>query len=54
MNTQKHDRSSAKGLIEMLFAIKVEKFLKGSLDLIQSPSPPVKIQIVGWKVCLRY
>ena len=30
---------------------KVEKILKGSLDLI--PSPSVKIQILGRKVCLR-
>ena len=32
---------------------KVEKILKGSLDLIPSPSPSVKIQIMGRKVCLR-
>ena len=32
---------------------KVELFLKGSLDLIPSPSPSVKIQIMGRKVCLR-
>ena len=32
---------------------KVEKNLKGSLDLILSPSPSVKIQIIGRKVCLR-
>ena len=30
---------------------KVEKILEGSLDSILSPS--VKIQIMGWKVCLR-
>ena len=30
--------------------IKVENVLKGSLDSI--PSPSVKIQIIGWKVCL--
>ena len=30
---------------------KVEKILKGSLDLI--PSPSAKIQIMGGKVCLR-
>ena len=29
---------------------KVKKILKGSLHLI--PSPSVKIQIMGWKVCL--
>ena len=32
---------------------KVEKILKGSLVLIPSPSPPVNIQIMCWKVCLR-
>ena len=32
---------------------KVENILKGSLDLIQSPSPSLKIQIMGGKVCLR-
>ena len=31
--------------------VKVEKILKGSLDSI--PSHPVKIQIMGGKVCLR-
>jgi hypothetical protein len=33
--------------------LKVEKFLKASLESIQSPSPSVKIQIMGEKVCLR-
>jgi hypothetical protein len=33
--------------------LKIEKILKGSLDLIPSPSPSVKIQIMGGKVCLR-
>ena len=33
---------------------KVEKILRGSLDSIPSPSPLVKIQIMGGKVCLRY
>jgi len=32
-------------------SVKVEKILKGSLDSI--PSPSVKIQIMGGKVCLR-
>ena len=32
---------------------KVENVLKGSLDLIPSPSPSVKIQIMDGKVCLR-
>ena len=33
--------------------VKAEKTLKGSLDLIPLPSPTVKIQIMGGKVCLR-
>ena len=33
--------------------VKIEKILKGSLDSIPSPSPTVKIQIMGGKVCLR-
>ena len=32
---------------------KVENVLKGSLDSIPLPSPSVKIQIMGEKVCLR-
>ena len=32
---------------------KVEKVLKDSMDLIPSPPPVVKIQIMGGKVCLR-
>ena len=32
---------------------KVEKILIGSLDLIPSPLPSVKIQIIGGKVCFR-
>ena len=37
----------------MAFGFKVEKILKGRLDLISSPSPSVKIQVMGRKVCLR-
>ena len=37
----------------MLPVFKVEKILKGSLDLISSPSSIVKIQIMGRKVCFR-
>ena len=33
--------------------LKVEEILKGGLDLIPSPTPSVKIQIMGRKVCLR-
>ena len=32
---------------------KVEKILEGNQDLILSPSPSVKIQTMGGKVCLR-
>ena len=32
---------------------KVEKMLKGNLDLIPLPSPSVKIQIMGGNLCLR-
>ena len=32
---------------------KVEKIVKDSLDSISPPSPSVKIQIMGGKVCLR-
>ena len=35
------------------FKLKVEKILKGSLDSIPPPSPSVKFQIMGGKVCLR-
>ena len=31
----------------------IPHILKGNLDLIPSPSPSVKIQIMGGKVCLR-
>ena len=34
------------------FRCKVKKILEGSLDLIPSPSPSVKIQIIGGKVGL--
>ena len=35
------------------FFTKVEKILKGTLVSIPSPSPSVKIQTIGRKVCLR-
>ena len=38
-------------LFEVLF--KVEKILEDSLDLILSPSPAVKIQVIGGKVYWR-
>ena len=41
-------------LKQFLFIYKVEKIYEDSLDLIPSPSPSVKIQIIGWKVYLRY
>ena len=36
-----------------MYQYKVDKILKGSLDLYPSQSPSVKIQIMGGKVCLR-
>ena len=36
-------------LLNLETMIKVEKILKGSLDLIPSHSPSVKIQIMGGK-----
>jgi hypothetical protein len=39
--------------IKLVSFVKVEKILKGSLDLIPSPSLSMKIQIMGGKVCLR-
>ena len=35
------------------YSHKVEKILKGSLNSIHSPSPSLKIQIMGGKVCFR-
>ena len=32
---------------------RVKNILKGSLDLIPSPPPSVKIQIIGGKICLQ-
>ena len=43
---------SEKSLSTGKLVSKVEKILKGSLDLIPSPSSSVKIQIMGGKVCL--
>ena len=44
-------RSILKSLSNFLLLVKVENILKGSLDLI--PSPSVKIRIMGRKVSLR-
>ena len=44
---------SKHSLVEGKFFFKVEKVLKGSLDLIPLPLPSVKIQIMGGKICLR-
>ena len=45
--------STQKAVVHNVFAGKVEIILKGSLDSIPSPSPSVKLQIMGGKVCLR-
>ena len=39
---------------EHAISCKIEKILKCCLDLIPSPSPSVKIQIIGGKDCLRW
>ena len=43
-----------KALEGLLSRFIVENILKGSLDSIPSPSPSVKIWIMGGKVCLMY
>ena len=40
-------------ILDPIKSIKAEKILKGMLNSIPSPSPSVKIQIMGGKVCLR-
>jgi len=40
-------------ILQTVLFYKVEKILKGSLDLIPSPSPSEKTQIMVRKVCLR-
>ena len=45
--------SIVQGLVHFGPSLKVEKILKGSLDLIPSPLSSVKIQIMGGKVCFR-
>ena len=51
--TESPSERLAHSKLDFLLVCKVEKILKSSLDLIQSPSPSVKIQIIGGKVCLR-
>ena len=43
-------KQQIKSNVAMIPILKVDKILKGRLDLI--PSPSVKIQIMGGKVCL--
>ena len=50
---QTEEISSREFELAKSFAGKVEKILKGSLDSIPSPSPSLKIPIIGGKVCLR-
>ena len=37
-----------------LYIYKAEKILKGSMDLISSPSPSVKLQIMGSQQCFAF
>ena len=41
------------GVLGDAFKFKVEEILEGCLDSFPSPSPSVKIQIIGGKVYLR-
>ena len=43
----------AQAIISPSGTTKVKKIVKGSLDSISSPSPSLKIQIMGGKVCLK-
>ena len=43
----------SRGVAIGVTGLKLENILKDSLDSIPSPSPSVKIQIMGGKVCLR-
>ena len=45
--------SKALFMVQGFTLCKVEKILKVSLDSIPSPSPSVKIKIMGGRVCLR-
>ena len=46
--------SSTYSIVKMIHTLfRVEKILKGSQVSIPSPSPSVKIQIMGRKLCLR-
>ena len=49
-----HQMSNWCSTLRNFWLFKVEKILKGSLDLIPSPQPSVKIQIISGKVCLKY
>ena len=53
-NSFRIDKHGTRGVfLATSMVSKVEKILKGSLDSIPSPSPSVKIQIVGGKVYMR-
>ena len=52
-NKKKNFSLDTQSCIKRPFCSKVKNILKGSLDLIPSPSPSVKIQIMCGKVCLR-
>ena len=52
MEIEKWDYHIIPCYLENLF-VEVEKILEDSLDSIPSPSPSVKIQIIGGKVYLR-
>ena len=53
--TKLRNATKLKAVIDTVYRVdsKVEKILEDSLDSIPSPSPSVKIQIIGGKVYLR-
>ena len=52
MKNTRHEGIASKKSMDGRLEFRVEKILKGSLDLISSPLPSVKIQIMGGKVRL--
>ena len=53
LNIRGHQCNACNSNLFSNLTYKVENILKGSLVSIPSPSPLVKIQIMGSKVCLR-
>ena len=53
-NSFRIDKHGTRGVfLATSMVSKVEKILKDHMDSIPSPSPSVKIQIIGWKVYFK-